>query len=141
MSQEVEPAAMNVSTQSGVVSGQPRLWLGLEAASVFIVAIAAYAHGSHSWLLFAAVFLLPDVSFLGYLAGSRFGAVSYNVAHTYAVPLILAAALYIAGRPLSIPLIWISHIGFDRMLGYGLKYDLGFGFTHLGRLRKAQRKS
>jgi hypothetical protein len=141
MSQELEPAEVNVSTPSGVVTGQPRLWLGLEAASVFIVAIAAYAHGGHSWLLFAAVFLLPDASFLGYLAGSRFGAVSYNVAHTYVGPLILAAALHIAGRPLSIPLIWIAHIGFDRMLGYGLKYDAGFGFTHLGRLGKALRES
>lgn len=31
-------------------------------------------------------------------------------------------------------LIWIAHIGFDRTLGYGLKYDSGFKFTHLGRI-------
>ena len=30
-------------------------------------------------------------------------------------------------------LIWIAHIGFDRALGYGLKYPTGFGDTHLGR--------
>ena len=28
------------------------------------------------------------------------------------------------------------HIGFDRALGYGLKYANGFGFTHLGRIGK-----
>ena len=35
---------------------------------------------------------------------------------------------------LSIAMIWLAHIGFDRALGYGLKYATGFGFTHLGRI-------
>jgi hypothetical protein len=35
---------------------------------------------------------------------------------------------------LSIAMIWLAHIGFDRALGYGLKYSVGFGFTHLGRI-------
>jgi len=41
-------------------------------------------------------------------------------------------------RELSAPIavtagiIWITHIGFDRALGYGLKYSAGFKFTHLG---------
>ena len=34
-------------------------------------------------------------------------------------------------------MIWLAHIGFDRALGYGLKYASGFGFTHLGRIGKA----
>ena len=29
-------------------------------------------------------------------------------------------------------LIWANHIGVDRLLGYGLKYRAGFGWTHLG---------
>ena len=37
---------------------------------------------------------------------------------------------------LSIAMIWLAHIGFDRALGYGLKYATGFGFTHLGRIGK-----
>lgn len=39
------------------------------------------------------------------------------------------------GSPLtlSIAMIWLAHIGIDRALGYGLKYQAGFGFTHLGR--------
>ncbi|MCS4316879.1 hypothetical protein M2407_001178 [Serratia sp. BIGb0234] len=37
-------------------------------------------------------------------------------------------------------LIWGAHIGFDRALGYGLKYASGFADTHLGGLgRKPQR--
>jgi hypothetical protein len=35
---------------------------------------------------------------------------------------------------LSIAMIWLAHIGFDRALGYGLKYTTGFGYTHLGRI-------
>jgi hypothetical protein len=27
-------------------------------------------------------------------------------------------------------------VGFDRLLGFGLKYPLGFGHTHLGRMGK-----
>ena len=29
--------------------------------------------------------------------------------------------------------IWAAHVGFDRLLGYGLKYGTSFGDTHLGR--------
>ena len=34
----------------------------------------------------------------------------------------------------AVALIWLAHIGIDRALGYGLKYEAGFGFTHLGRI-------
>jgi hypothetical protein len=37
---------------------------------------------------------------------------------------------------LPIALIWANHIGVDRLMGYGLKYSDGFGWTHLGRLGK-----
>jgi hypothetical protein len=37
---------------------------------------------------------------------------------------------------LLIAMIWLAHIGFDRALGYGLKYESGFGFTHMGRIGK-----
>jgi len=31
-------------------------------------------------------------------------------------------------------LIWLVHIGADRLLGYGLKYPTGFKDTHLQRV-------
>ena len=48
----------------------------------------------------------------------------------------LMAAGFALASPLtlSIAMIWLAHIGFDRALGYGLKYSDGFGFTHLGRI-------
>jgi hypothetical protein len=30
--------------------------------------------------------------------------------------------------------VWIAHIGFDRLLGYGLKYDTAFKDTHPGKV-------
>jgi hypothetical protein len=37
---------------------------------------------------------------------------------------------------LAVGLIRLVHVGFDRLLGLGLKYSLGFGYTHLGRVGK-----
>ena len=75
---------------------------------------------------------------LGYLAGSCWGARSYNAVHTYVVPgaLALSACLLHAHALLPFALIWANHIGVDRLMGYGLKYSDGFGLTHLGRLGK-----
>jgi hypothetical protein len=58
------------------------------------------------------------------------------VFHTYALPAILAAYGLVGGSTVavSVALIWLAHIGMDRMLGYGLKYSGGFKDTHLGRL-------
>jgi hypothetical protein len=106
----------------------------LEALTVLALAIAAYTAGHYSWMLFAVLFLVPDVTFAGYFAGPAVGAVCYNVAHSYVTPALLAFALHAAHLPLAVPLIWVAHIGFDRCLGYGLKYETAFKDTHLGRL-------
>lgn len=82
------------------------------------------------------LFLVPDVSMLGYLSESRVGTTAYNLFHTYAPPGILATLSLVAGSPLgvSVALVWFAHIGFDRMVGYGLKYPTGFFDIHLRRL-------
>lgn len=119
------------------VTGVPRTWLRLEGAATLVVAGYLYARGGDAWWLFAALFLVPDLSFLGYLAGPRVGASAYNALHSYLVPLLLAAGLLAMGRSVAVPLVWIAHIGFDRMLGYGLKYPTAFHDTHLGRIGRA----
>ncbi len=120
----------------GVTSGWPRAILRLEGAAAFAISVALYAHSGLSWPLLAVLFLAPDLAMLGYLMSARIGAVAYNVAHTTALALPLALLGLLAGRPaiLSVGLIWIAHIGFDRALGYGLKYASSFGDTHLGRM-------
>lgn len=101
---------------------------------VVAAAVLVYARGGNSWLLFGILFLSPDLSFAGYLRGPRVGAAIYNIFHSYIVPIALACGMWMAGRSIEIPLIWVAHIGFDRLLGYGLKYPTGFGHTHLGKL-------
>jgi hypothetical protein len=88
--------------------------------------------------MFAALWLVPDLSMLGYLYSPCWGARIYNAVHTYVLPavLVLFALASRTDMLLPIALIWINHIGIDRMMGYGLKYSNGFGWTHLGRLGK-----
>ena len=79
---------------------------------------------------------------LGYLVSPCWGARCYNAIHTTVTPitLALAALLFHAAGPLPYALIWLNHIGVDRLLGYGLKYPAGFGWTHLGQARKTARR-
>jgi hypothetical protein len=116
---------------------RPAVLLRVEGAGVFLLALLVYRELGISWILFAALFLAPDLSILAYLGGSRVGAVIYNAVHTYAGPLALYASGFAAARlPLmALALVWAAHIGIDRMLGFGLKYASGFRDTHLSRGR------
>ena len=113
-------------TNDTAVTGTPRQLLRLEGLAMLVLAIAAYAALGASWGWFAALFLVPDLSLLGYLAGPRVGAWIYNAGHSLIGPALLAAF-----AP-ALAVIWLAHIGFDRALGYGLKYSSAFTATHLG---------
>jgi hypothetical protein len=119
----------------------PRLLVQLEGAAVFVLSVFSYHWGQGSWLQFGVFFLVPDISMIGYLAGARTGAAIYNAIHTYAGPLMLAGFSVAMAHhtTLLLSLIWIAHIGFDRMLGFGLKYPNSFKDTHLNPERHAER--
>lgn len=125
---------------TGSALGGVRVLLRIEGLCILVASLLAYSKFGDGWGVFALFFLAPDLSFLGYLAGPRAGAVSYNVAHS----VVGALVLLVAGAFLSVPaavaagIIWMAHIGFDRALGYGLKYSAGFGFTHLGLLGRTR---
>jgi hypothetical protein len=115
----------------------PRPLLHLEGAAVFTLSLLAF-HWSHgSWLLFLLLFLVPDLSMIGYAFNVRLGAIFYNAVHTYVGPLVLAAYAFGSGHQTSweLSLIWAAHIGLDRMLGFGLKYPTHFKDTHLNPAR------
>lgn len=126
---------------AGAVTGGVSILLRLEGLGLLALAAMLYASTGLSWLAFAILFFVPDLSFLGYLAGPRVGAFVYNVAHDTLGPLLLVIGGYMFAAHsyvLAVALIWLAHIGFDRALGYGLKYSAGFSFTHLGRIGKAR---
>lgn len=124
----------------GSVAGWPRILLRLEGAALLAAALFAYAHLGGEWRQFALLFFAPDLSFFGYLLGPRIGAIAYNGAHVTVVPLAIAAASVAFGEGwlTQIAVIHLAHIGFDRALGYGLKYATAFGDTHLGRIGRSR---
>jgi len=124
---------------SGAVIGLPKALLRGEALFVFIGALAAYGQIGASWRLFALLFIVPDLSMLGYLAGPRKGAIVYNIVHWYSLPLTCIGWGFLEHSPafLSVGLIWVAHIALDRVIAAGLKYPNGFRFSHLGVFGKA----
>lgn len=112
---------------------EPRTFLRIEGLVVCALAVGSYVSiGGPLWLLLVLA-LAPDIAMIGYLAGPRLGSLCYNVAHTYTLPLAVGALgvwsdVRIAGL---VALIWAGHIGADRLVGYGLKFETGFKETHL----------
>jgi len=120
----------------GAARGPVRLVLRLEGLALLTTSILIYAVMlAADGVTFAALFLAPDLAFLGYLAGPRMGSIAYNATHATLGPLALAAVgVLVAPAALPAACIWLAHIGMDRALGYGLKYTSAFGDTHLGRV-------
>lgn len=123
---------------AATVTGMPLILLRLEGAAMLATALYAWHLTGGSWLVFGLLFFTPDLAMLGYLASPRTGAIAYNLAHTYVIAALIGALGLLAGSPMAVAaaLILAGHIGFDRMLGYGLKYPDAFGHTHLGKLGK-----
>ena len=111
-----------------------RYILRIEGLAFAAISTILYARTGASWWLFAALWLVPDVSMLGYLAGPCRGARVYNTVHTYTLPITLGLSAWLLQAHVLVPfaLIWVYHIAIDRLLGYGLKYSNGFALTHLG---------
>jgi len=132
--QTLSTTAPVLAMTDGFVLGGPGRVLRAEGLAVLALTVYGFHAIGGSWGWFAALFLTPDLSMLGYLAGRRVGAIAYNSAHSYLGPALLGAAGLALSAPLptQLALIWAAHIGFDRALGYGLKYPTAFGHTHLG---------
>jgi hypothetical protein len=111
--------------------------LKLEELAMFIGCVLILASMGVEWWVYIVLFAGPDLSMLGYSIGKKAGAWSYNLFHHKGIALAVAAAgfmmdnwLWIAG------IILFGHSSMDRFFGYGLKYENGFKFTHLGEIGK-----
>lgn len=112
--------------------------LKLEEITMLGLGIYLFSLLSYPWWLFLALFLLPDIGMLGYIINNRVGALSYNIFHHKGIAvLIYITGIYISNELLQLSgVILFAHAAFDRILGYGLKYEKGFKFTHLGEIGK-----
>lgn len=114
----------------------PRLLLHLEGAGLLATAAILYASQDFNWGAFALFLLAPDLSDLAYLVNPRIGSLAYNLAHTALFPLALGLLSLSSGNALGVQaaLIWLAHIGMDRLFGYGFKYPGAFSNTHFSRI-------
>jgi hypothetical protein len=114
----------------------PKALLHLEGAAALAASIALYSHFGGELLPFVLLFLVPDLSLLGYVANARLGGVLYNTVHTYLVPaLVLVLGLLTNTQlVLQVACIWLAHISMDRTLGLGLRYLNSTKETHFQRV-------
>ncbi|GLQ58188.1 DUF4260 family protein [Devosia nitrariae] len=110
---------MSANGGNGYVTGMAREIVRAEGLAVFLAATIGFFFDGGAWWLYLVLFLAPDLSFLAYAAGTRLGAVAYNVFHSYALPVLLALAGWSLGSD-------------------GLKYPTAFGHTHLGPVGRAK---
>lgn len=112
--------------------------LKLEELGQFLLSIVLFNQLDYAWWAFPACLLLPDLSMIGYLAGTKIGALIYNFFHHKFV----AITVLILGFWLNNPLITLAgvilfgHSAMDRIFGYGLKFNDNFKNTHLGWIGK-----
>ncbi len=121
----------------GLVNGVLRA----ESIAIFAAAVSLYL-GSGGNPLGLPLLFAPDLSMAGYLARRRVGALTYNLAHNWALALLVIAAgwwLAVPGLFLAAYLI-AAHVGMDRALGYGLQLPTAFTDTHLGRIGKQRQE-
>lgn len=75
---------------------------------------------------------------LGYLISPKWGAFMYNIAHHLGLGIgfFIYGYFYMNTTCLAIAGVILAHSAFDRILGYGLKYNRDFHETHLGKIGK-----
>ncbi len=116
--------------------------LKTEEAIKFICSfILIYLSGFPAWSFFAWI-LAPDISMLGYLAGTRTGAMLYNLFHHQGIAVLIAVlGIFLQNREIQFAgILMFGHSSMDRMLGYGLKYPDDFKHTHLGMIGEGAKK-
>jgi hypothetical protein len=112
----------------------------LEELFLAVLAIFLFSSLGYDWW-FVLLILAPDLGMLGYLAGTRVGAFTYNLLHHKAVAFTAYVVGALTGSQLLqfAGLIILAHSSLDRVMGYGLKYSDSFQHTHLGMIGPASK--
>ncbi|ANH81101.1 hypothetical protein A8C56_09015 [Niabella ginsenosidivorans] len=112
--------------------------ISIEELAMALLAVLGLYQLQAPWWCYLLLLLGPDISMAGYLVNNRIGAALYNFFHHKGFAIILFAAGFLMHlEALMITgLILFGHAALDRMLGYGLKLNKGFNYTHLGLIGK-----
>lgn len=113
-----------------------KVTLALEELAMLLLGIFAFSQLDFDWWWFLVLFFAPDFGMLGYLFNTKIGAFTYNLFHHRGLAILIwILGFYLQNEVFQlIGVILFSHVAFDRILGYGLKYEKGFKFTHLGEI-------
>lgn len=110
----------------------------LEELGFFLFGIYLFNQLNYDWWWFLVLILVPDFSMIGYVFGNKPGAFLYNLAHHRGIAIMIyLTGIYMPNQLIQLMgIILFAHSSMDRMFGYGLKYETGFTFTHLGEIGK-----
>ena len=113
-----------------------KVTLALEELAMLMLGIFVFSQLDFDWWWFLVLFLTPDFGMLGYLFNTKIGAFTYNLFHHRGLAILIwILGFYLQNEVFQlIGVILFSYVAFDRILGYGLKYEKGFKFTHLGEI-------
>ncbi|WP_264566408.1 DUF4260 domain-containing protein [Flavobacterium sp. N3904] len=110
----------------------------LEELGLFILGIYFFSQLNYAWWWFLVLILVPDFSMIGYVFGNKVGALCYNMVHHRGIAIaVYLVGIYCSNSAVQLwGVILFTHSSMDRLFGYGLKYETGFKFTHLGEIGK-----
>lgn len=112
--------------------------LRLEEGLMFVLAVYLNTLLPFKWWWYWVFFLTPDLGMVGYLINNRMGALLYNLFHHKGIAIgFYLVGIFTTNQVLMfIGLLLFGHSSFDRVFGYGLKYQDSFHNTHLGWIGK-----
>lgn len=113
-----------------------------EYLAAAILTALIYIYAGFAWYWLVLLFLLFDISMIGYFISNKVGAIIYNTVHSFFIPAALLVIYVFTNENilLFVALLWLFHIFVDRTFGYGLKYPKGFRYTHLGTIGRVKSK-
>src|ERR1700685_1097091 len=97
MTSDVANVVAYAEADSQITSWHMRALLRLEGLAAAAVATVFYARTGASWWMYAVLFLVQDLSMLGYLGGPKLGARIHNAIHSYIPPATLAVSALLLG--------------------------------------------
>ncbi|MGY4789580.1 MULTISPECIES: DUF4260 family protein [Lactobacillaceae] len=97
----------------------------IEYILLIVILSLFYVEIKGDWYFFFGVFFVFDVGAIGYLFSKKIGNIFYNLGHTLIIPLLLFILcqlnlIVVSKWILGFSIIWLIHIFFDRLLGWGL---------------------
>ncbi|MEE6186232.1 hypothetical protein PIECOFPK_02821 [Mycovorax composti] len=111
-----------------------KVLIKLEELAMLLISLFLLWNANASWYWYLLLLIGPDIGMLGYMVNNSVGAAVYNVFHHKGI----ALAIFVMGIYLNdvltqqIGIVLFGHAAMDRIFGYGLKYNKGFAYTHLG---------